>query len=455
MNRIGIIFLFWIGTINAFSQDVSGDWIGEINVNSNNLGIAFHIQKTDAGYTTTMDIPKQGLSKAKAAKTTFVNSELKVSFPEFKIEYKGNLVDNGKILGNLVQRGYPISLDLKKGIIKLKRPQEPKPPFNYYSENITFMNSTDTLKLAGTLTLPKKEGKFPVVIIVSGSGPQNRDGEMFGHKPYFLIADQLTKNGIGVFRFDERGVGVSEGEFNTVTIAVSSSDVSSAIDYLRTRKEIDTSRIGLIGHSIGGIVAPKVASVDKHVGFIVLLAAPGVDGDVLMLSQKAAVEKTMGLNETQIAQSQELVKGAYDIIKNTKLDRKSLQDSINSFYVNKYGELFPENQRKMLVKQITDNEVASLLKSRPSTYLEKITIPVLAINGKKDLQVSAEENLAVIKKSLAKAGNDNIKIVALENLNHLFQESTTGAISEYSEIEQTFSPIALDVIISWVKEQTN
>ncbi|MFD2562548.1 alpha/beta hydrolase family protein [Aquimarina rubra] len=454
MNRILIILLLSIFSMSLFSQDITGDWMGKVTINTMKLDVAFHIEKMADNYALTMDIPLQGLSGVKAESATLIDSILTISFPDLKLEYKGNLSENGEIIGSFMQRGNPIPLNLKKGTIKLNRPQEPKPPFSYYSEEITFMNVADTLKLAGTLTLPKKDGKFPVVIIVSGSGPQNRDGEMMGHKPYFLIADQLTRNGIGVLRFDERGVGASEGDFNTVTIAVSSSDVKSAVDYLKTRKEIDASKIGLIGHSIGGIVAPKVASETENISFLVLLAAPGVNGDILMLSQKAAIEKTMGLNEMQIAQGQELVKGAYDIIKNSKLDNTSLKDSINSFYSNKYGKMFPENQRKMLVAQITSFEVASLIQSKPSEYLEKIDVPVLAMNGDKDLQVPADENLMVIKNSLTKGSNDSVKIMKLENLNHLFQECKTGAMSEYSEIEQTFSPTALDVITSWIQEQT-
>lgn len=454
MSRILITFLLSIFSMNLFSQDITGDWIGKVNVNTMKLDVAFHIEKMADNYALTMDIPQQGLSGAKAESTSLIDSILTISFPDLKLEYKGNLSENGEIIGNFMQRGNPIPLNLKKGTIKLNRPQEPKPPFSYYSEEITFMNATDNLKLSGTLTLPKKDGKFPVIIIVSGSGPQNRDGEMMGHKPYFLIADQLTRNGIGVLRFDERGVGESEGDFNTITIEVSSSDVKSAIDYLKKRKEINVSKIGLIGHSIGGIVAPKVASETENVSFIVLLAAPGVNGDKLMLSQKAAMERTMGLNEIQITQGQELVKGAYDIIKNSKLDNASLKDSVNSFYTNKYGNMIPENQRKMLVEQITSYEVASLIKSKPSEYLGKVDVPVLAMNGGKDLQVLADENLAVIKNSLTKDGNDSVKIVKLENLNHLFQECKTGAMSEYSEIEQTFSPTALDIMITWIQEQT-
>lgn len=370
------------------------------------------------------------------------------------MEYTGRLNQLNEIIGKITLAGNPFPMNIKKGKIEINRPQEPKAPFNYYSEDVTFINMKDKITLSGTLTLPKQKGDFPAVIIISGSGAQNRNGEMLGHKPYLVIADYLTKNGIGVLRFDERGVGGSDGDFETATIKDFSSDINSAINYLKNRDEINHSKIGLIGHSIGGIVAPKVASENDDVSYIVLLAGPGINGDKLMLSQKAALERIMGLNEMQIAQGQDFVKGAYDIITNSDLDNTILKDSINSFYSSKYGNLLPENQIKTLVNQVTKYEVVSLIKSKPSIYLSKVKCPVLALNGSKDFQVTAKENLEAIKNIFIENGNDHVKIVELENLNHLFQECETGALKEYSQIEQTISPTVLELITDWIKEQT-
>ncbi|WP_460220349.1 alpha/beta hydrolase family protein [Psychroserpens sp. MEBiC05023] len=447
----GIFFLLY--SVSSFSQNYEGNWIGEIPTPNGKLDFVFKIKKNGDDYESTMSIPKQGLNEGKAESTILIDTILTITFPNFNLEYKGSLNDKNVIIGNLFKNGRPTALNLKRGEIILNRPQNPKPPFNYYSEDIMF-NTSDNFKIRGTLTLPKKEGKFPVVVIISGSGPQNRDGEMFGHKPYYVIADHLTKNGIGVLRFDERGVGKSQGNFNTVTIKELSADVKSAINYLKERKEINTSKIGLIGHSIGGIIAPKIASEINDINFIVLMAAPGVNGDKLMLSQKAAMERIIGLNEMQIAQGQDLVKGAYDIIINTDLDGKTLKDSLNSHYINKYGKLIPETQREKLVEQFMGNEMISFIKSKPSTYLEKVKCPVLAINGDKDLQVPSKENLNAIKAATEKNGNKNVNILELKNLNHLFQECNTGMLSEYSEIEQTISLEVLNVITDWIKEQT-
>lgn len=444
---IGLLFL----VIPVFSQDITGDWMGEITVGGGTLEIAYHIQKNATGYQAAMDIIKQGLSGAKADKATFVNDSIYLQFATFKIEYKGQLTNENEVKGKLISNGHAIDLNLKKGTIVLNRPQEPKPPFSYYTEEVTF-TSTDGIKLAGTLSLPAKTGKYPMVIIVSGSGPQNRDGEVFGHKPYLLLADYLTKNGIGVFRFDERRQGASGGDFETITIDTSADDVEAAMTYLKSRKDITLTKMGLIGHSIGGAVGPVVAVETGKIDFLVLMAGPGVNGDKLMMSQKAALERLMGLNEMQIAQGRDIIKGAYDIITGTQLEATKLKDSLNSFYLKKYGSMIPEAQRTMIAEQLTAHEVLSLVRYKPATFLEKVKCPVLAINGSKDFQVSATENLPAIKAALEKGGNKNVKTVELEGLNHLFQECTTGAKSEYPEIEQTMSPAVLELITGWIKE---
>ncbi len=453
MKNYMTFLLFALLTMQAFSQNYVGNWIGEITIPTGPLDIAFKIVKDGDVYASTMDIPKQGLNGGKADATVVNDTLITITFSSFGLEYKGRLNDKDELIGNLYKGGFPVALNLKRGDIVLNRPQEPKAPFDYYTEEISF-NTFDDLTLQGTLSLPKKDGKFPVVIIISGSGPQNRDGEMFGHKPYLVIADDLTKNGIGVLRFDERGAGQSEGTYETSTIDEQSSDITSAMDFLRTRKDIHHKKIGLLGHSIGGIIAPKVASESTNVNFMVLLAAPGINGDILMLSQKAALERAMGINEMQIEQGQTLVKEAYDIVVNSNLDNQKLKDSINSFYKNKYGNMFPESQRTALVNQITTKEILSLLRSKPSDYLKAVKCPVLALNGDKDFQVPSKDNLSAIQSSIESNGNQNVTTVELENLNHLFQESTTGMSNEYAEIEQTIAPKVLELISNWVKEHT-
>lgn len=437
------------------AQEITGTWNGMLDVYGTQLRIIINVTEKDGLLTSTMDSPDQTGNVIPVTNTFYDSSHIKLEIQSAGIVYKGELIGN-EIIGTFQQRGQEFPLNLSNEAVVLKekvRPQEPKKPYPYYSEDVEFMNEEANVSLVGTLTLPRKEALHPVVIIISGSGPQDRDGEMFDHKPYLVIADHLTKNGIGVLRFDERGIGDSGGDWGTATIEDFSNDIISAIKYLKSRKEINSSKIGLVGHSIGGIVAPKVASENKDVSYIVLLAGPGIDGDKLMLSQKAASERLMNFNEAQIAQGQVFLKDAYDIIVNSELENGMLKDSINSFYTNKYGNLLPSEQRQAIANQITGYEFVSLIKSKPSMYLSKVNCPVLAINGSKDFQVPAKENLTAIKKSVLEGGNSNVKTVELENMNHLFQECETGALNEYSEIEQTVSPIALELITNWITEQ--
>ncbi len=453
MNKLFTLVFFLLFSVLTSAQDISGDWTGEVEIPSGKLGFVFHFNKEANGYTATMDIPKQGLSNSKVEITTYADSILTMNMTGFKLDYSGRLNKQNEFIGNISKSGQPLALNLKKGKIELNRPQEPKPPFSYYSENVTFKSLADKTNLKGTLTLPKKEGKYPVVIIISGSGPQDRNGDMFGHKLYWVIADQMTKNGIGVLRFDDRGVGESEGNKDDTNITINAADIKGAISYLKTRKEVNSSKIGLIGHSIGGIVAPKVAVETKEVSYIVMMAGPGLDGDKLMLSQKAASERLLGVPEAQIQQGQVLFGGVYDVVVNSNSDQAGIKAAVTAYFKEKLGDQIPESQLIAITNQITSEEVLSLLKSKPSVFLSKVKCPVLAINGSKDFQVPAKDNLAAIKSAVESNGNTKVKILELDNLNHLFQECKTGALNEYAEIEQTISPSALNAMTLWLLEQ--
>ena len=335
----------------------------------------------------------------------------------------------------------------------VKRPQEPSKPYPYYIEEVIFENKIDKNVLAGTLSLPSKEGKFPVVILITGSGPENRDEELFGHRPFLVIADYLTKKGIAVLRFDDRGVAKSTGDFKAATTLDFAKDVQAGVDYLKTRKEIDKNKIGLIGHSEGGVIAPIVTGNSKDINFIVLLAGTGIRGDKLMLLQKEKIERQMGVPENEIQKGQEIFKGAYEIILKADAANDNLKSQINSYFKIQFGDKMNEQQISGLTSQITSPWMVYFLKFDPASALEKVKCPVLAINGDKDVQVPADVNLDAIKKALTKGGNNKVITKVLPNLNHLFQESKTGLPDEYRTIEQTFSPIALEEISKWILVQ--
>jgi uncharacterized protein len=343
----------------------------------------------------------------------------------------------------------------------IKRLQEPTKPFSYHSEDVMFQNTQANVSLAGTLTLPSKEGIHPVVILITGSGAQNRDEEFFGHKPFLVISDYLTKIGIAVLRYDDRGFGQSSGDFNSATSLDFASDVESAISYLRTRKEININKIGLVGHSEGGMIAPIVASTSEDVSFIVLLASPGIKGDTLLMMQPELMQRALGAPESEI---QKLKKMNADIsqIFAKNYDTNSFKADLTQ-YANENFENIPTYLKPpgITKEQFVAGQIEMLSSPwyqfiwnyDPAPTLEKVTCPVFALNGEKDLQVTPKENLAAISKALKKGGNTNITIKELPNLNHFFQECETGSPTEYATIEQTFSPIALVEISNWILKE--
>lgn len=355
-------------------------------------------------------------------------------------------------------------MNLSKGKIekeKLNRPQEPQKPYPYYTEEVSFKNNSEN-SLKGTLSLPAKDGKFPVVVLITGSGPQNRDEELMGHKPFLVIADYLTRNGIAVLRYDERGVGQSEGDFRPSTTADFAEDVENAIIYLKTRKEIDIKKMGLIGHSEGGIVASIVASKTKDINFIVLLASTGMSGDKVLLQQQELISSASGISKEEIEKTKKINSELFKLVLNTKDDQTLKMDIEKLLKVNLNKMTDSDTSKKMdnedfisqQVNQLTSKWMRYFLKFDPSLVLEKVDCNVLAVNGAKDLQVAPKENLNAIQNALNKRGN-KATIIMFPNLNHLFQECNTGLPIEYGQIEQTFSPFVLDEVTKWIKEKSS
>jgi len=456
MKKTTLILITILTTLSIYGQDITGKWNGIFKVQGTQLRLGFNISQTDKGYSSTMDSPDQGAFGIPVTSISYESSVLKLEIASAGIQYEGNLNEENVFVGTFKQRGQSFPLNLTKGKVekeKKNRPQEPTKPYTYYSEDVKFENSKDKIVLAGTLSLPEKDGNFPAVILISGSGPQNRDEELMGHKPFLVLADHLTRNGIAVLRFDDRGTEESTGDFKTATTFDFATDVEYALKYLQTRKEINKNSIGLVGHSEGGIIAPIIASKYREIDFIVLMAGPALRGDKLLLLQKYKIETQMGINKQLIENNQKIFAGAYDIILNNNLEKEALSDSLSHYFVLKYGKALPENQKNALINQLSSPWMIGFIRLAPAVYLEKVKCPVLAINGEKDLQVPAKVNLAAIKKALEKGGNKKVTTKELLNLNHLFQECKTGLPNEYSTTEQTFSPTALDEILNWILKQ--
>ena len=465
MKKI-ITLIIALGAISTvFGQDITGTWNGILKVQGMQLSLVFHINKTENGFSSTMDSPDQKAYGIPVTSTIFENSKLNITVANARIEFEGVLGSDGNITGTFKQSGQSLPMNLSKGKVEkeiIKRPQEPQKPYSYYTEDVTFENKSANINLAGTLSLPTKEGLFPAVILISGSGPQNRDEELLGHKPFLVIADYLTKNGIAVLRFDDRGTAMSKGNFKTATTLDFATDVEAGLQFLLSRKEIDQKKIGLIGHSEGGMIAPIVASKSKNVSFIILLAGTGISGDELLLLQQELIGRVSGISEEDLKKTKITNTEVFEIIKkatNSDQLKKDLIDNIAKSLKSDSKAKIPDGITEsdfieMQVSEMLSPWMQFFIKYNPALVLEKVKCPVLALNGDKDMQVPSKANLEAINKALTKGGNKKILIKELPNLNHLFQECKTGAPQEYSEIEQTFSPLALDEILNWIQIQT-
>lgn len=465
MKKLIFILFLMMNTIMMFGQDITGQWNGVLEVRGMKLRIVFNISKSADGYTSTMDSPDQGAKGIPVTITTFENPVIKLEITNAGIKFEGSYNKEDTVVGTFKQSGMSFPLDLTRKINEKEkpvRPQEPHKPYPYYSEDVVFENKEADIKLAGTLTLPDQKGiNYPAVILITGSGPQNRDEEIMGHKPFLVWSDYLTRNGIAVLRFDDRGTFASKGNFKTATTAVFATDVQAAVAYLLTRKEINKRKIGLMGHSEGGIIAPMVATESKDVSFIVLLAGTGIPGGQLLLLQQELIGRASGISEADLQKAKKINEGAFDIITKSN-DPATLKSDLAKYLKQELIEDTTFNVPKGMtedqiieaqLEQTTSPWMLYFIKHDPALALQKVKCPVLAVNGSKDMQVPPKVNLEAIKVALKKGGNKKVTVKELPGLNHLFQECNTGSPDEYSKIEQTISPVALDVVTTWILNQ--
>ncbi len=332
------------------------------------------------------------------------------------------------------------------------RMQNPQKPYPYHEEEVKYNSMEPGISLAGTLTLPESGSPFPAVVLISGSGPQNRDEELLGHKPFLVLADYLTRRGIAVLRFDDRGVGGSSKATSKETSENFARDVLGGVSYLKTRKEINHDQIGLIGHSEGGLIAPMVAAGSPDISFIVMIAGTGVNGEEILNLQSELMMRAGGVPEEMIKENVRTQKMMIDILKSTT-DKEAAKEKIKAALSN-LGEDEMKQVQARLDSFITP-WMRYFVTFDPKTALEKVRCPVLAIIGEMDLQVPPDQNLPEIKKALTAGSNKDFKTIELPGLNHLFQNCKTGSVAEYAQIEETISPKVLELISSWVLEHAS
>lgn len=458
---VGIMLTCSLSAQNPVNKTIlPGSWLGKISVNGIDIRLIFNfkIDEKDS-LTATLDSPDQGAKNIPLGRVNLIDDNLTIQAPLLSGQYKGSFKTDTTVNGTWTQRGsaFPVNLIKLKISFVLNRPQEPKPKFPYISEDVTFINSKAKITLAGTLTLPEGEGPFPAAILLTGSGGQNRDEELLGHKPFLVISDWLTRQGIAVLRYDDRGIGKSQGSQLNATSADFATDAEAAFTFLMSNPKVNPGEIGLIGHSEGGLIASIVASTNPGIAFIISLAGPGVTGQQIIIRQSQEISRLSGISEEQIKKSTETNKKLYSVLRKEK-DNKKAEVKILSIYreilerdkTSKEDAERAVSQLKATFGASTYTWFRYFIETDPAIFWKKVKCPVLALNGEKDIQVSAVENLPAIEKALKSSGNNSVKSVILPGLNHLFQQCSTGLPSEYGEIEQTFSPEVLKIMSDWI-----
>jgi len=464
-----ITLVITIALSQVFSQNhnpfFTGYWYGLLEFQGSELILTFELKEEGDSLSGTLNSPLQGANGIPINKVIAGQDSLQIFIKTLGANFKGRLSENDSLIeGIFSQAIFKIPLKFQKTaeLFTLKRPQEPQPPFDYIEEEVVFENKRASIKLAGTLTLPNTTGTYPAVILITGSGPQDRNEEILGHKPFLVIANYFTQRGIAVLRYDDRGIGKSGGVFATATSMDFATDVEAAVSFLRTHPHINTAQIGLLGHSEGGMIAPIVAARDKNISFIIMLAGPAITGEQILLTQ---IERIMALENTDEKAIKMLLKDSKKIyrILRKEPNNKKAAEGIRKYFAKRAKKMSADEQLIYgYTKQAVESKIMAMnspwfryfLTFDPEDYLRRVDCPTLAVFGDKDVQVLSEPNIKALERIIKKYKKDNFKIKSYPDKNHLFQNAQTGSISEYALIEETISVDVLDDMVKWIREKT-
>lgn len=461
-------------SVSAQQHKFTGSWEGKITVGVS-LRIAFNFSvKADGSLSATMDSPDQSAFGLVADSAYIHSDSVYVVLDKFKVKFAGRLASDSLIDGKFTQIiDIPLKLKKVEKVSVLVRPQTPKLPFPYSSKEVTYSNADNSIQFGGTYTKPfispnerSRERRYPAILLITGSGQQNRDGELFGHKPFAVIADYLTRMGFIVLRVDDRGVGKTTGSAINSTSADFANDVEAGVNFLKTRIDVDTNRIGLLGHSEGGMIAPMVAAKRKDISFLVLLAGPGIPVIDLMTEQAVANLGAVGIS----AKTQEAYGPLYKSVvkatlagKDSNVIKKNVSTIVKTWVKKTDPALVKEMQMETpaaqqayideTVREIRKPWFRYFLSYNPQPVLQKLNCKVLAMNGSRDIQVISKSNLAGIRASLQKSKSPGYEVMEMPGMNHLFQTCSKCTVAEYGELEETFSPAALEAIGNWLKKR--
>jgi pimeloyl-ACP methyl ester carboxylesterase len=432
---------------------LTGDWTGTVGP----IEFTLHLTDPTGGpRTATLDIPAQN-AQGLVLQLTAPADSVYLRLRQPAAQFAGRRSADGQHLTGEWQQGlrsFPLTLT-RAGAAKPagpNRPQTPKAPFPYQSADVTFKNEKAGITLAGTYTVPADMGPFPAVVLLTGSGPEDRNETILGHQPFAVLADYLTRHGIAVLRFDDRGVGQSGGTQQGMTSADYATDAQAALAWLRAQPGIRKNQVGVLGHSEGGTAAIGTATQPNAPDFLVLLAAPGIAGDELIVQQSLALARLQITDPAQLAALEKQQRAMTQIIQKTADDTQA-RTQLSALY-NPTNNPAATSALESQFAVMTSPFYRHLLADRPAQTLAKVHCPVLALGGSKDRQVPATTNLAATAAALKTAGNHDVTTKELPGLNHLFQNANTGGPAEYGTIAETFSPGALAVIGDWITQHT-
>ncbi len=437
-------------------QQMNGTWEGTLQAGMA-LRLVLHIRVDGDTLSGTVDSPDQGANGIPVNDLRFEDDKLSFSIKAIRATYRATL-KNETLVGRWRQGGSGLKLDLNRvdTPTTVHRPQTPEPPFPYARTPVSFSGRDGAANLAGTLTVPDGDGPFTAVILVSGSGPQDRDSTIFGHKPFAVIADYFARRGVVVLRFDDRGVGASTGDRSAATIEDFAEDVHGAIALLAARADI--KQIGILGHSEGALVADRTAAETERIDWIIRLAGPAVSGRAVLIAQSAALYRTGGGDEALLESLLMLNKTLYDMAA-SDLSTAALRSQAVSFLERARDDMAPKTRAALGLPDDVTQTVGAIstpwfrhfLRHDPKHHLAQLRVPVLALFGGKDVQVLAQQSEPVTRQLLMHAMSST-RVYA--NLNHLFQNAPTGSPSEYGALEETLDPAVLEDLINWIQART-
>lgn len=438
-------------------RGITGTWQGHIIAGSSRIKTILHLEQKEGLYSAAVDSPEQGAMGIPVETVTIEGQSIILELPAVSARYEGRIVSEEtgtiKIEGMWIQGGgrFPLDFEPADSEAVNRRAQDPRPPFPYVSEDVTFRNEDAGITLAGTVTRPEGAGPFPSVVLVSGSGPQDRNEEVFNHRPFLVLADHLSRNGVAVLRYDDRGVGGSggDGSFDAASSADLAGDAAAAFDFLLQQDYSDDSCSGMLGHSEGGVITGSLAAARSDIGFVIFLASPAVPGDELLVMQSAAMQRAMGMNESIVEMSKKANREIYSIVKTTADDKAAARKIRTVLKGLGMGDDQIEEQIKVLISRWYRH----FLSYDPREDFREISCPVLALYGSKDVQVPAQENAAEMREALESGPVDRYTVKTLDGLNHMFQHAESGTVQEYGTLEETFAPEALTEVSSWISNQ--